>query len=137
VQKKETATFSLVSFLSKHGLTAALGVLLLVLPFNIAYHFDSSRAYIEGRFVNYLDFVVHIVDVGVLVWLATALYVGKLWRDRRFLKIVVLLGALVLFQLVVFRNAVVLYTGIRLFLYGSGVAAIVLINRISAAAENG
>jgi O-antigen ligase len=116
--------FSVWSFARKHALEIALVLLFCVIPFNIAYHFDSSHAYVEGRFVNYLDFVVHITDVGVAVWVVCAIWFGRLWRERRYLYIGILVCAFTGFLWVVFPEPIVLYSAIRMVLYILGAAAL-------------
>ncbi|MFH1547013.1 MAG: O-antigen ligase family protein [bacterium] len=85
--------------------------------FNLAFHFLSEYAYVEGYFVNYYDFVIHIVDLcllGAFVWYMVS---GKLWRNRSWLILSLFSVALWAVHNMIFRDVIVFYWSIRLLLY--------------------
>ncbi|MBN2101082.1 O-antigen ligase family protein [Candidatus Dojkabacteria bacterium] len=95
----------------------AVLLIVAVIPFNIVYHFDSTYAYIDGAFVNYLDFVVHIIDVAAVVAIVCIVIAAGFYKDKNFwLVIGTGLAALVVHNLF-FLGPVVLYFSFRLFLY--------------------
>ena len=67
--------------------------------------------------MNYLDFVVHIVDIAILLVLFTNLIICKLWRNKKFLLVSVLILGFFVLQNLVFRNPIVLYFSLRLSLF--------------------
>lgn len=93
-------------------------LVLAVLPFNIVYHFYDGAAYVDGYFVNYLDFVVHIVDIVAVLLLGWLVVAERVWKSKKFVWAAVLLGVFVLVHNIVFRNYVVLYFSVRLLVYG-------------------
>lgn len=106
--------------LKKYQVPAVIGlvcVLFFFLPFNVAYHFNDTFAYIHGIFVNYADFVVHIVDVAVLGLLIGLLVFGRPWRDPCYLRFTAVLVVPWLIHNLIFRDLVVVYSSTRLFLY--------------------
>lgn len=111
-----------VAFAVRDVREIALLVLVLVLPFNIVYHFDSSNAFLDGRYVNYLDFVVHIIDIAVLGVIGTWLWKENIWRKRKFKIVCAILSVFLCAETLIFEDAVARYNTLRLSLYIMGLA---------------
>jgi hypothetical protein len=94
-----------------HALVVFLG------QFNLAYHFLSRYAYVDGYFVNYYDFVIHIVDVIFFLSLFVIIFIYQLWRNKSWLLLSVFSFALWIVHNLIFRDAIVFYWSARLFLY--------------------
>lgn len=94
-----------------------LGILLFSAPLNIVYHFYSEEAYMEGSFVNYLDFVIQIIDIAVIAVLAWNIMRNKLWKNKKFLIIIEAVVGFFALHNLVFRDLVVLYFSTRALLY--------------------
>lgn len=98
-------------------------ILVLVIPFNIVYHFHSGFAYVDGYFVNYLDFIIHIIDVAVLVFLLWAIIVWRVYKNRLFVLASGLVLCMCILHCVIFRDLVVVYFALRFLMYVvSGIA---------------
>lgn len=85
--------------------------------FNIAYHFSSKFAYVNGFFVNYYDFVIHIVDIVLILLLGSYLIKFKLWEHKRW---GLLCSVGLIFWIVhnvIFADWVVFYWSTRMLLY--------------------
>lgn len=113
-------------FVRKHLCGLVFAFLLLLIPFNIVYHFDSSRAYVDGRFVNYLDLVIHLVDLAVVALTGCLVIRSRLWKNRKFQILSGLVIGLGLFQVLVFIDVIVTYSVIRFVFYLLCVCAVVL-----------
>ncbi|MEA3357477.1 MAG: O-antigen ligase family protein [Patescibacteria group bacterium] len=94
-----------------------LAGLLLVVPLNIVRHFNSQYAYVDGYFVNYLDFVIHIIDIAVLLLVVWMLVAGKFWTNRKLCVWLVVILQLYILHNLIFRDVVVFYSSTRLLLY--------------------
>ncbi len=92
-------------------------IFIFLLPFNLVFHFDSSNAYISGRFVNYLDVVLHIVDLVVVVGLVGIFIFNNLWRNLKFLITSFAVVLLFTIHYLFFKNNLVLYSSVRTALY--------------------
>lgn len=79
----------------------------------------------NGYFVNYLDFVVHIMDLVALSVLIWGIFAGKLWNSRRFWAGLVPLACFVILEMLLFGSAVNLYFSLRLSLFLSAALAVV------------
>ncbi|MDD3661790.1 MAG: O-antigen ligase family protein [Candidatus Dojkabacteria bacterium] len=109
------------------GLTAGFvsaALLFAVLPFNLALHVCPDFAYVDGAFVNYLDIIVHVVDVAVVLfigWLMGMAVVNGGWKqfaDRNIRVAFLGIVAVWLLYNVIFRDPIVLYVTSRMLLYG-------------------
>ena len=63
---------ALLKKVEAYVMPAIIVLLVFAIPFNIVYHFNSDFAYIDGYLVNYLDCVLHIVDICMIllcIWL--------------------------------------------------------------------
>lgn len=85
--------------------------------FNLAYHFTSDFAYVDGYYVNYYDFVIHIVDLVLLFGLLWCLFASKLWKNKNW--VILSLFAIFLWGVhnLIFRDTIVLYWSTRLLVY--------------------
>jgi O-antigen ligase len=100
-----------------------LSPILAVLGFNLAYHvrgLGGLDAYFVGYYINYLDPVLHIVDIGVIFALAGLIsFIGvrKLLAVPGTKFFLGLLLVFILIQVLVFRQLIVIYLLLRLILY--------------------
>jgi O-antigen ligase len=85
--------------------------------FNLAYHFCSKFAYVDGFFVNYYDFVFHIVDLLIIAVILWYLIIFKLWKHKRWKTLVLTAFSLWTIHNMIFRDWIVLYWSFRLLLY--------------------
>lgn len=92
-------------------------ILVMVIPLNIVYHFNSTFAYVDGYFVNYLDFVVHIIDIAVVVILLWAIAFQKVYQHKRFLIVFGLVVLMCGVHCLIFWDWVVVYFAVRLSMY--------------------
>ncbi len=96
--------------------------ILVALGFNIAYHIRISDAYFVGYYINYLDPILHVVDIGVMAALAGLIFfvgIGKLISIPNTKIFFVLLFVFTLFQVLIFEQLIVIYLLVRLVLYVS------------------
>jgi len=98
-------------------LMVSFSLLVLVLPFNVVYHFNSQFAYVDGYFVNYLDFVVHIIDIAVVVILFWAIAGQKVYKSKPFLAVSGLTICMYGVHCLIFRDWIVVYSAARLLMY--------------------
>ncbi len=94
-----------------------LVVFVVALPFNIVWHFDSSHAYVDGYFVNYLDFILHGIDIIAAIIVVLAACKERLWKKKEFWVLVGLLLVVLIFQIFSLNSDISLYFGLRLCLY--------------------
>lgn len=94
----------------------ALWVWIVCLPFNLAFHFFDKYAYLDGFFVNYLDFVVHIVDLANVLVISIVLIRTRIIKERWF-RIAVAISIVAFFaHNLIFRDLVVVYYSARLII---------------------
>ncbi len=102
-----------------------LTLLIFSVPLNIAYHFCSDFAYVDGYFVNYLDFLVHVLDLAVIGNILWQAFLLRPWENPRQTlennKLLILATSLTLAlwgaQNIFFRDPVVFYASTRILLH--------------------
>ncbi len=85
--------------------------------FNLAYHFLSTYAYVDGCYVNYYEFVVHIVDLCFLGSLLWYVFYIKLWKNKNWIILSTFSFFLWIVHNLIFLDPIVFYWSARLFLY--------------------
>ncbi len=106
-----------IDWAQKHHLVLALCAFLICVPFNIFLHLDDTWAYLDGRYVNYLHLGVHLTDLGALLLLFVWTSSLKLWKSNRIRVIFLLLGLLIVWQALYWREVLVIVSVLRMALY--------------------
>jgi O-antigen ligase len=108
-----------VSFFARPSFGIALVCsFFIAASFNLAYHFASQYAYVDGSFINYRDLIFHIVDISVVLLLLWSFLYAGVHKTKEVMYGMGLMLLFALLLLVSHPEPVSIYGTIRLGMYG-------------------